>query len=260
MQKLEGKVALITGGATGIGKGIAVLFAQNGADIAICGRRTEELHKAKTEIEETGRKCLVVQGDIGEENDVISIVNKTVEVFGRLDILVNNASVVGQVGPVKDIDINEWEKALRINLTGTVLCCREAVKQMIKQGSGNIINVSSNVGRRGYANRAPYVCSKWAMNGLGQTLALEVAEYGIRVNTICPGPVMTERLKGAITKVAAARGVSFDVIVNEWTEQSPMKRFATIEECSRVALFLACDDSSGMTGQALNVTAGMMMT
>lgn len=260
MQKLEGKVALITGGGTGIGKAIAILFAENGADIAICGRRMEQLERTRLEILSSGRRCIAIQGDISKEEDVVRIVKLTIETFGRLDILVNNASIVGQVAPVKDIEIGQWEETLRVNLTGAMLCCREAVKHMIRQRSGNIINVASNVGKRGYPNRAPYVCSKWAMLGLTQTLALEVAEYGIRVNAICPGAVMTDRLRAAAENMAKAQGITFDEWVKKEAAQSPMKRFATAEECAKVALFLASDDSSAMTGQALNVTAGAMMS
>jgi NAD(P)-dependent dehydrogenase (short-subunit alcohol dehydrogenase family) len=142
-----------------------------------------------------------------------------------------------------------------------MLCSREAVRQMKQQGNGGaIVNVSSNVGRRGFPNRAPYVCSKWAMHGMGQTLAIEVAPDGIRVNTICPGPVMNDRLRGSMEKMAASGGVTVDEVRREWEAESPMGRFATGEECAKIALFLACDDSSSMTGQALNVTCGVIMT
>jgi NAD(P)-dependent dehydrogenase (short-subunit alcohol dehydrogenase family) len=109
---------------------------------------------------------------------------------------------------------------------------------------GAILNVSSNVGRRGFRNRAPYVCSKWALHGLTQTLALELASCGIRVNAICPGPVLTERLQGSMRKMAAARGIPPAEVQKEWEAESPMGRFATAEECAQVALFLACADSS----------------
>ncbi len=260
MKKLDGKAALITGGGTGIGRDIALLFAEEGADVAISGRRREPLAATVAEIEARGRRGLAVAGDIGEEADAARMVRETVERFGRLDILVNNAAVVGQVGPLEDTDLAQWNEALRINITGTMLCSREAVRQMKRQGGGAIVNVSSNVGRRGFRNRAPYVCSKWAMHGMGQTLALEVAPHGIRVNTICPGPVLNDRLRGSMQKMAAARGVTVDDIRREWEAESPMGRFATGEECARVALFLACDDSSAMTGQALNVTCGVIMT
>lgn len=261
MNKLSGKVALITGGGTGIGRDIALLFAKEGADVAISGRRPEPLAEAVVEIETKGSRALAVAGDIGEEADVVRMIGETVAQLGRLDILVNNAAIVGQVGPLVDTDLAQWNDALRINLTGTMLCSREAVRQMQKQGDGGaIVNVSSNVGRRGFPNRAPYVCGKWAMHGMAQTLAIEVAPDGIRVNTICPGPVMNDRLRGSMEKMAVARGGSVDDIRKEWEAESPMGRFATGEECASVALFLACDDSSAMTGQALNVTCGVIMT
>ena len=258
--KLQDKIALVTGGGTGIGRAIALRLAQEGADVAICGRKTPPLEIVCQEIQRLGRRALSIQADIGEEADVRDMMQRLDRAWGGLDILVNNASVIGQVGPVSQTDLRQWNDCLRINLTGTMLCCREAIPRMIQRGGGNIVNVSSNVGRRGYPNRAPYVCSKWAMHGLTQTLALELAEHHIRVNAICPGPVMTDRLDGSMKQMAASYGVTTEDIQQQWVAQSPMKRFATEEECAKVTLFLACDDSSAMTGQALNVTAGMMMT
>jgi NAD(P)-dependent dehydrogenase (short-subunit alcohol dehydrogenase family) len=257
--RLDGKVVLVTGGGTGIGRAIALLFADEGADVSVCGRREDVLVSVADEVRARGRRALATGGDVGNEDDVRRVVAQTVDRLGHLDILVNNASVVGEVGPVEGLDLARWNQALAINITGAMLCCREAVKHMKARG-GAIVNVSSNVGRRGFANRAPYVCGKWALHGLTQTLALEVARHGIRVNAICPGPVATERLKGSMAKMAAARGIGLDAVRAEWEQESPMGRFATEEECARVALFLACDDSSAMTGQALNVTAGAMMT
>lgn len=257
MNKLEHKVALITGGGSGIGKEIACLFISEGAEVIICGRQEEKL---KAAISELSPACKYYVADIGKENDIFSMFNWIQNTFHRLDVLVNNASVVGQVAPVEETDLSCWEDTLRINLTGTMLCCREAIKLMKRQGCGTIVNVSSNTGRRGFRNRAPYVCSKWAMHGLTQTIALETAEYGIRANCICPGPVMTKRLKDSIRQQAFTRGLTSEEIISEWTAESPMKRFVTIEECAKTALFLACEDSSGMTGQALNVTAGVIMT
>ena len=260
MGKLEGKVALVTGGGTGIGKEIGKQFAMQGASVIICGRRESELKKAAEEISAFGLQCSQFVCDIGSEDDVIALFERILSSYGQLDILVNNASVVGQIGPIDTIDLKQWEEALRVNLTGLVACCREAVKIMKQQASGAIVNISSNVGKRGFRNRSPYVCSKWAMHGLSQTIALETAQYGIRCNTICPGPVMTDRLKSSIERQAKERGLTEEQIIEEWTAESPMKRFATEAECARVVLFLACDDSSAMTGQALNVTAGVIMT
>ena len=260
MGKLEGECALISGGGTGIGKEIALLFAVEGANIAICGRRMEKLQDTKKAVEALGRKCEAVSGDIGVEADVVRIVSHTVKCLGAVTILVNNASVVGQVAPLVETDLEEWNDAYRINITGTMLCMREALKYMIPARKGNIVNVSSITGRMGYKNRASYGSSKWAMNGLTQIAAKEVGELGIRVNAICPGPIMTERLEGSIVRQARARNMTAAELEKEWGEDCALKRLATAEECARVTLFLACDDSAGMTGQALNVTAGAFMS
>ena len=257
--KLAGRAALITGGGTGIGRGIALRFVREGAAVALCGRREGPLAGACAAIESAGGRCVVLQGDIGVEADVRRIVAGTASALGGLDVLVNNASIVGQVGPVEDLDLRRWNQALAVNLTGAMLCCREAIPHL-RRGRGTIVNISSNVGRRGFRNRAPYVCAKWALHGLTQTLALELAGSGVRVNAVCPGPVLTERLLGSMAQMAAARGIGSAEVQREWEAESPMGRFATIEECAQVTLFLACDDSSAMTGQALNVTAGAIMT
>lgn len=260
MMKLEGKCTLITGGGSGIGRACALLFAREGADIAICGRRRDVLEATSKEIEALGVRAHWSEGDIGSEEAVERIVKESVDALGGVDCLVNNASVVGQVGPVEKLELDLWNDALRINLTGAMLCSRTIIPHLRARGGGTIVNVSSNVGRRGFPNRAPYVCSKWALHGLTQTLALELAADGIRVNAICPGPVETERLKGSMRRMAEARGVTIDAIREEWVAESPMNRFATEAECAQVALFLASDASSAMTGQALNVTAGVVMT
>ena len=259
MGKLDGRAVLVTGGGTGIGREIALLFAGEGADVAVCGRRPEPLQEVAAAVRSRGRRSAALIGDVGVEADVRRIVDGAADALDGLHVLVNNASVVGQVGPVESLDLQQWNQAMAVNITGAMLCCREALRHM-KETGGAIVNVSSNVGRRGFANRAPYVCSKWALHGLTQTLALETARYGIRVNAICPGPVLTERLEGSMKKMAAARGISVAEVQREWERESPMGRFATAAECAQVALFLACDDSSAMTGQALNVTAGVVMT
>lgn len=257
---LAGKVALITGGGTGIGREIARTFAANGADVAVCGPHSADLDLVASEVRALGRRALALVADVSVQADVRQMVAKTVAELGSLDVLVNNASVVGQVAPVADLDLEAWERVLAVNLTGAMLCSRESVPHLSRRGGGAIVNISSNVARRGVANRAPYVCSKWALNGLTQTLALEVARHNIRVNAVCPGPVMTARLNGAMSLMASERDLGLDALREEWEAESPMKRFATAEECANVALFLASASSSGMTGQALNVTAGMLMT
>lgn len=258
-QRYQGKAVLITGGATGIGRACALAFAREGAAVAICGPDTPELQATREALERLG-PALGIVADIGDPGDVARTITAVEGGFGGLDGLVNNASVVGEVAPVAALNLVAWNETLRVNLTGAMLCCQAAIPALRRRGGGAIVNVSSNVARRGFANRASYVCSKWALNGLTQTLALELAADSIRVNAICPGPVETERLQGSMRRMAAARGVGVEVVRAEWLAESPLRRFATPEECASVVLFLASDAASAMTGQALNVTAGMMMT
>lgn len=259
-RKLEKQIALVTGGGTGIGRGIARELAQHGASVMITGNVAEDLVETAKLLTSMGGEVRHLVLDHAIEADGVRAVAETVGWKGRLDILVNNAAIVGQVGPVGTLDVEQWEACFRVNLTGVMVMCREAANVMIPEKRGVIVNVSSNVARRGMANRAPYVCSKWALNGLGQTLALELAPHGIRVNSICPGPVLTSRLEGSIRRMAEASGRTPAEIIAEWESESPMGRFVTVEECAKVVVFLATEEASAITGQALNVTAGALMT
>lgn len=259
MMELSGRAALVTGGGTGIGKVTALALAAAGADVAVCGVDLEPLEQTVAELERLGVHAAAIRCDVSREEEVRAMLALVAERFGRLDVLVNNASVVGPVGPVETMQLDSWQSCLDVNVTGVFLCCRESIPLMKRSGGGSIVNVSSNVGKRGIPNRAPYVCSKFAVIGLTQTLAHELGEDGIRVNAICPGPVMTERLQGAVARMAAAKGVDPSEVEAEWVQESPMKRFATTEECAKTILYLASDASSGLTGQSINVTAGAWM-
>ena len=250
---------MITGGGTGIGREIACTFASNGAIIIICDINLKSLEKTKMLINKSGGKACAIESDISEEKQVSHLISNLIQQFGRLDILINNASIVGQVSSVENLNLLEWNKTLSVNLTGAMLCCRESIPYL-RTSKGSIVNVSSNVGRRGFPNRSPYVCSKWALQGLTQTTALELAKFDIRVNAICPGPVLTDRLKHAAKLMAEKEGVTLETIMNNWALESPMGRFVTEKECAKAALFLASQDSSGITGQSLNITAGALMT
>lgn len=259
-KKLQDQTAIITGGGTGIGRGIALEFARHGARIVVTGNVADDLVETVGLIKSAGGEAHYIVADHSREADGVRAVAETIDWYGQLDILINNAAVVGQVGPVSTLDVAQWDACFSVNLTGVMVMCRQAAQVMAPQGHGAIVNVSSNVARRGMANRAPYVCSKWALNGLGQTLALELAPHNIRVNTICPGPVLTARLERAIAQISEARNIAAEDVIAEWESESPMGRFVTVEECAKVVLFLVTDDSSAMTGQALNATAGALMT
>jgi NAD(P)-dependent dehydrogenase (short-subunit alcohol dehydrogenase family) len=183
--QLEGKIAVITGGGRGLGKGIALTFAAEGSDVVIAARTETALKETAAEIEAMGRKCLAIVTDQSVPEQVRNMVDRTLERFGRVDVLVNNAGIGGPTLSVADMDLEAWKQTLAINLTGAMLCTKYILKDdMIPRRSGNIINISSVSGRRGHANRSPYSVSKWGLIGLTQSLALEVGKYGIRVNCI----------------------------------------------------------------------------
>ena len=212
--QLEGKIAVITGGGRGLGKGIALTFAAEGSDVVIAARTETALKETAAEIEAMGRKCLAVVTDQAVPEQVRRMVDRTLERFGRVDVLVNNAGTGGPALSVADMDLEAWNQTLAINLTGAMLCTKYILKDdMIPRKSGNIINISSVSGRMGHANRSPYSASKWGLISLTQSLALEVGKYGIRVNCISPGPVVGERIEWAMRQVSRNQGISYEQAV-----------------------------------------------
>jgi NAD(P)-dependent dehydrogenase (short-subunit alcohol dehydrogenase family) len=258
--QLKGKVALVTGGATGMGRAIALRFAQAGADVAICGLDGDPLEETTAQLRALGVRALGMATDQGVAAQCEDVVARTQATLGRLDILVNSAGALGQIAPVSELDTDKWEAAMRVNLTGLMVLSREAVKIMLAQGQGGaIVNISSGSVRKPVAHRAPYIAAKWAMVGFGQALATEVAKQNIRVNAILPGAVATDRFMRMTSALAESRGVSVESIIAGWEADTPAGRFVSVEEIAETALFLASDASSGLTGQALNVSAGHQM-
>ena len=258
MRRFENQNVIVTGSSEGVGRTIAVEFAREGARLVLVNRRpasdTERLIAA------AGGQATSIVCDISQEADVVAMGRKAAEILeGRIDILVNNAGFNGKASLVKDMKLKDWEYTLRVNLTGTMLVSREIIPYMIRQKSGKILNMASNVGRRGLPFRSDYVCSKWALLGFTQTLALELVEHNIRVNAVCPGPIEGDRIEQLVKMHADAEGKSFDAMHKAW-ENVPMKRFSRPEEVANVIKFLCSDESSAMTGQALNITCGFIMT
>lgn len=258
MKRFENQNVVITGSSEGVGRTIAVELAREGARLALVNRRpateTERLVAA------AGGRASSIICDITKETEVRALGQRAGDLFeGKIDILVNNAGFNGKAALVKDMPLADWEYTLRVNLTGTMLVCREIIPHMLARKSGRILNMASNVGRRGLPLRSDYVCSKWALLGFTQTLALEVAAHNIRVNAICPGPIEGDRIEQLVRMHAEAEGTSFDDMHRAW-ENVPMKRFVKPEEVANVIKFLCSDESSAMTGQALNITGGLIMT
>ncbi len=192
MGQLDGKVAIVTGGGSGIGKGIARAFADEGCSVVIAARNAERLDAAAAELSSNGATVIAIQTDITSEEQVISLFAKTMEQFGRLDVLVNNSGAFDG-GPVEELTMEQWQKVIDVNVTGPFLGSREAFKIMKKQGGGRIINIGSIAAQKPRHSSSPYTTSKHAVWGLTQSLALEGRDHNIAVSALHPGNVMVER-------------------------------------------------------------------
>lgn len=257
--RLEGKIALVTGAARGIGRGIADAFAREGAGVAVCDvdRATEAAGAIHDAFE---AETMAVTVDVRDRDGVVAMADAVSQRFGRIDVLVNNAGV-SKVAPFLDTDESLWDETIAVNLKGAFLCCQAVLPGMLELGRGAIINISSQSGKRGNAQYAAYCASKFGLIGLTQSLAQEYAAAGIRVNAICPGVVFTDLWQSPdmIERYAAKHGIAPTDVEDYFKAGIPLGRLGTPEDVARVAVFLASDESAYMTGQALNVTGGAMM-
>jgi NAD(P)-dependent dehydrogenase (short-subunit alcohol dehydrogenase family) len=260
MAELDGKVAIITGGGQGIGKQIALGFARAGAKLSLAQRSSGPLEATCAEIKAAGGDGIGISANISSEADCNRLAQQTLTKYGRIDILVNNAGLFGVTKVTTEMSLAEWNEVIDSNLTGTWLMTRAVLPAMVKQQSGNIINIGSTAGRRGYTLRAHYSAAKWAVIGLTQTWAVEWGKAGIRVNCVCPGAVQGERIERAIKARMEMLGITYERAKQGLTAGSPLGRMVTEEEVARVVLFLASDRAGGMTGQSLNVDVGAVMS
>jgi len=281
MPELEGKVALVTGagGMRGVGRATALKLARQGADIALTDvhREVGDLPPAELrtewrgidsvaeEVGQLGRRCLPVYCDLGHIDQIRQMVGQAMEYFGRIDILVNNArAIIGRDKvPVTELDPEVWDHFLAINTTAVFLCTQLVGREMVSRGTGGrIINIASNAGKQASAMGAAYSASKFAVLGLTQASALDLAPHNITVNAVCPGPIDSDRLSYWERDRAQERGVSLEEfrgqIVEEAGQRTPLGRIAEAEDVANMVAFLASDDASFITGQAYNVNGGLL--
>jgi len=257
--RLRDKVAIVTGGASGQGRAIALLFLREGARVAIADVDTVGMAETVREAKPSaGVGILAVPTDVSDEADVRHLVAKTMDDFGQLDILVNSAGRLGPLGKeaAEQLTLEEWSATLAVNLIGPWLCIKHVVPVMRQRGGGTIINVASTAGLRPFPGAAPYCVSKAGVLVLTKTTALEYVSANVRVNAICPGHIDTPMMEKVIADMEARGRATARKAVH--TESNPMKRLGTPEEVARVALFLACDDSSFITGSYVLVDGGHM--
>jgi NAD(P)-dependent dehydrogenase (short-subunit alcohol dehydrogenase family) len=254
--RLKDKVAIITGGASGIGKAIAKAFVQEGATVVLAARNKANLEQTSKELQAMGGTVKTIPTDVKVEQQIIDMVAETMKAFGRIDILVNNSGIGGPTANVVDLKLEDWNEILMVDLTGSMLCSREVLKQMIPRKSGNIINLGaeggrSGDGRSGYPMRSPYCCAKMGVIGLTETLAQEVGEHNIRVNCISAAAVKGERFVKVITGRANAMKIPFEDALKREMVNYSLQRPAEESELANCAVFLASDESSAITGQTI---------
>ena len=243
--RFNGKVAFVTGAASGIGRATAIAFAAEGARVAILDLTDDALRDTADAIQNAGGEVLVIACDVSKPEQVEAAVARTVETFGRVDVAFNNAGVENKVAPVAEIELDEWDRILDINLRGTFVCMKHELAQMVRQGSGVVINTSSGAGVRGVAGGAAYAASKHAIIGLTKSAALDYAKSNIRVNAILPGNIetpMMDRFTGGDIQKAI--------------DLEPVGRLGKPEEIADAVLWMSANLGAFVTGASISVDGG----
>ena len=253
-QELSGKVAVVTGGGSGIGKATAIRFARAGAQVVVAGRSRATLDAVAKET-----NGVAIVADVAEEDQVEALFGETKVSFGRVDVLFNNAGISGPIMSLTEMDTKLWDECVAINLRGAMLCMKYAGRLMCEQKSGSIVNVSSLMGLKGYPLRSAYSATKFALIGMTEAFAHEVGPSGVRVNALCPGAVHGELMERVIARRAETEGRPVEDIIKEnYTDPAALRKWVSPEEVAEAALYLASDASSGITGERIKVDAGRL--
>jgi len=250
----EDTTAFVTGASRGIGRAIATRFVEEGGNATIAAR-SDAIYDVAAALGEDS--ALPVETDVADERSVAEAVEATVEEFGGLDILVNNAAIAGPTAPVEEVSTDEWQRTLDVNLTGAFLATKHAVPALKNSDRGTVVNISSITGKRPLPGRTPYAATKIALIGLTRTLAFELGEYGITVNTICPGTVRTERLRQVFERHAEEMGVGFEDALQELVlDDCAIDEIQEPEEVAGLVAFLASEYGRHVTAQDINLDSG----
>ena len=255
---LKGKSAIVTGAGQGIGRGIALSLAKHGADVMVCDLNQETAASVAREIEALGRKALAFKMNVASEEDTKKMAEEANKYFGKIDLLYNNAGTIS-MSLIEDLDVKAWDKIFEVNCKGVFLCSKAVIPYMKKQGKGRIINTASQAGKTGLSLLTHYCATKAAVILFTKGLALEMAPHNILVNSICPGSVMTDMTVREAEWASKISGKEPEALLKEWESAVPLKRYALPDDIANMAVFLASEYSSYMTGQAINVTGGQEM-
>jgi sorbitol-6-phosphate 2-dehydrogenase len=258
---LQGKIAIVTGGAQGLGESICHRLAREGAHVVVADLNLGGAQRVVAEIEaQSDRRAVAVEVDVTDEPQVAAMIERAVDEFARLDILVSNAGILIS-GPVDEFPAEQWRAVIEVNLVGYFLCAKHAARVMKAQRGGVIVQINSKSGKKGSYRNSAYAASKFGGIGLTQSIALELAEYGVRVNAVCPGNVLDSPLwvDSLYAQFAEKWGITEEEVRQRYIDQVPMKRGCTYDDVCNVVVFLASDQAGYMTGQAVNVTGGQEM-
>jgi len=256
--RLANKTGIVTGPAKGMGQAISEMLACEGADLVLAGRDTAAIDEVAANIRAMGRRAEVVKTDVTDAKQVEAMVRRAVALFdGQIDILVNVAGVTGPIEtPVWEIDPDDFEFVLRANVFGTFLPIKYTLPHMIERKSGKIVNIGGTSGLRGYRYRTAYSASKWAIRGVTRTVALDVGEFNINVNAVCPGIVQTPRMDKLCEEKARKRGWTMEQVYQEYVDDMALKRVTEPQDVANAVLFLTTDDSRQLTGHEIVVDGG----
>lgn len=253
--EFDGKVAIVTGGSSGIGKATAIAFGKAGAKVVVAARRDSEGEETVNLIKQAGSEALFVKTDVAEVSQVEALVSKTVETYGRLDFAFNNAGFLGGNAPLHEQSLEQFDQLIAVNVRGLFLCMKYEIVQMLRTGGGVIVNNSSMGGLIAFPGIGPYHASKHAVMGLTKSAALDYAKLGIRINAVNPGIIDTDIMSRVIEKMGDAESAS-----QQFTTMVPMGRMGKPEEIASTVLFLCSEAASYITGQSLVVDGGYIAT
>lgn len=254
-----GAHVVVTGGNQGLGRAIALAFAEAGAAVAVAARRTDSLEATAREIRALGRRCLAVACDVSDEASVDAMAETVLRELGPVDVVVANAGIAGPTRPLHEITYAEWRECIGTDLDGVFLTFRRLIPGMLERRRGSLIAISSMTGKRPLEARTPYAAAKMGVIGLVRTLAVEVGPYGVRANAVVPGAISGPRIERVIESQVAARGVTAEQVRSELTAGSALRRMVEPDEVAAACVFLASDAAAGISGEDLNVSAGMVM-